>query len=112
MVDKESFLLKLKSEFSARVQLRHCSADAIDNDEPIFGNESRLQLDSLDALELILLIEEHFGIKIRNGPSSRAIFKSFNTVGEYLLGEVDSSRLSAFLGGLERGTECEVQGVH
>ena len=54
----------------------------IDNDAPLFGDG--LGLDSIDALELIVLLEKNYGIRLANPAEGKAIFKSVNTIAEYV----------------------------
>ena len=54
----------------------------IDADEPLFG--SGLGLDSIDALELIVLLEKEYGIKIKNPKDGQKIFFSIKTMAEYI----------------------------
>ena len=54
----------------------------IDADEPLFGEG--LALDSIDALELIVMIEKDYGIRLANPAEGKAIFKSVRTMAEYV----------------------------
>ena len=54
----------------------------IDNDAPLFGEG--LGLDSIDALELIVLMEKYYGIKLQNPAEGKQIFKSVNTMAAYI----------------------------
>ena len=58
------------------------TVDDIDNDAPLFGDG--LGLDSIDALELIVLMEKKYGIKLSDPTQGKAIFKSINTMAEYI----------------------------
>ena len=53
-------------------------ADAIDPDTPLFG--SGLGLDSIDAVELALLLQEHLGVEWEEGPRGRAGMRTVNSV--------------------------------
>ena len=57
--------------------------DDIDNDAPMFGDEG-LALDSIDALELIVLLEKNYGIKLANASAGKEVFKSVRTMAEYV----------------------------
>jgi acyl carrier protein len=48
----------------------------------LFGDG--LGLDSIDALELIVLMEKNYGIKLADANQGREIFKSINTMAEYI----------------------------
>jgi acyl carrier protein len=54
----------------------------IDTDAPLFGEG--LGLDSIDALELIVLLEKNYGIKLANPAEGKAIFKSVATIADYV----------------------------
>ena len=56
--------------------------DDIDAEEPLFGEG--LGLDSIDALELIVLLEKSYGIKIEDPKDGKKIFYSIKTMAEYI----------------------------
>lgn len=78
----DKLILKLKEEIIEILNLEGMTPDEIDNDLPLFGDG--LGLDSIDALELIVLMEKNYGIKIENPNEGRDIFKSINTMAKYI----------------------------
>jgi acyl carrier protein len=56
--------------------------DIVDND-PLFGEG--LGLDSLDAVELVVLIQKHFGVQIADMDEGRIAFESVETLAKYIL---------------------------
>ncbi|GAC17096.1 phosphopantetheine-binding protein [Paraglaciecola arctica] len=56
----------------------------IEDDEPLFGNQSKVGLDSLDALQLALVLKEHFGIKVEGSKESRKHLQSINSIVEHI----------------------------
>ena len=54
----------------------------IDPDAPLFGDG--LGLDSIDALEIIILLEKYYGIKLENAQEARPVFSSVRTLAEYI----------------------------
>lgn len=56
-------------------------ADEIENDTPMMGPDS-LGLDSVDALQLVVAIEKHFGLKISDAEAAKETLKSVNTISE------------------------------
>jgi len=54
----------------------------IDDAAPLFGEG--LGLDSIDALELLMILDKHFGIKFATREESKAVFASVNTMAEYV----------------------------
>lgn len=52
----------------------------IQDDEPLFGSKSEIQLDSLDALQLSLALKQKFGVVIDGSRKSRKHMESVNTI--------------------------------
>lgn len=78
----EELILKLKQQIIQVLNLEEMSADDIDEEAPLFG--SGLGLDSIDALELIVLMEKEYGIKLSDPAQGKEIFKSVRTMAEYI----------------------------
>lgn len=78
----EEMILKLKQEIIEVLNLEDITPQDIDNDAPLFGDG--LGLDSIDALELIVLIEKYYGIKLQDPAKGKDIFKSINVMAEYI----------------------------
>jgi acyl carrier protein len=78
----DEMILKLKQEIIEVLNLEEITPDDIDNNAPLFGDG--LGLDSIDALELIVLMEKNYGIKLADANQGREIFKSINTMAEYI----------------------------
>ena len=79
----EDLILKLKSEICDQLKFIDLTAEDIDDDEPLFGD--KFGLDSIDSLELIVLLERNYGIKIRNPRKGRKIFKTIRSTAEYIM---------------------------
>jgi acyl carrier protein len=56
----------------------------IDDDAPLFGAGAGLGLDSLDALQLAMAIEEQLGVRIPEGDEARAIFASVRAIADHV----------------------------
>jgi len=78
----EELILELKKKIIEALNLEEMTPDDIDADEALFGDG--LGLDSIDALELIVLMEKDYGIKLANPAEGKAIFKSIRTIAEYV----------------------------
>ncbi|HEX6764206.1 MAG TPA: phosphopantetheine-binding protein [Polyangiaceae bacterium] len=74
--------LDIKHLLVQTLDLRGYSAEDIADDEPLFGG--RLGLDSLDALELAVALEQRFGVAIPEGDESRKIFESVASIARYV----------------------------
>lgn len=78
----EDLILKLKQEIIEVLNLEDIKPEDIDNDAPLFGEG--LGLDSIDALELIVLMEKNYGIKLQDPAKGKEIFKSINVMADYI----------------------------
>ena len=78
----EELINKLKEEIIEVLNLEEMEPGDIDPDAPLFGEG--LGLDSIDALELIVLLEKNYGIKIEDPKDGRKIFFSLRTMAEYI----------------------------
>jgi len=74
---------KLKQVIVKDLALEDVCVDGINDDSPIFG-EGGLGLDSLDAVELVVIIQKNFGVRIKDMVTGREIFQSLNTLAEYI----------------------------
>lgn len=72
----------LKEQIIEALNLEEMTPEEIENDAPLFGDG--LGLDSIDALELIVLLEKHYGIKLASPAEGKSIFKSVTTIAEYV----------------------------
>lgn len=78
----ENLTLELKNAIIEALNLEDVKPEDIDNDAPLFGEG--LGLDSIDALELIVLMEKNYGIKLKDASAGREIFRSINTMADYI----------------------------
>lgn len=78
----EELVLELKKQIIEVLNLEDVQPEDIENDAPLFG--SGLGLDSIDALELIVMMEKNYGIKIKDPSAGKEIFKSINTMAEFV----------------------------
>ena len=78
----EELILKLKEEIIEALNLEGMLPEDIDENLPLFGEG--LGLDSIDALELIVLMEKNYGIKLEDPKKGKEIFASIKTMAEYI----------------------------
>lgn len=72
----------LKVKLIEQLSLEDITPEEITDDMPLFGEG--LGLDSLDAVEIIVLLQRNFGVEVKDSQESRAIFESVNTLAEYI----------------------------
>lgn len=79
----EELIKKLKVQIIEQLNLEDMSPDDIDEKAPLF-NEG-LGLDSIDALELIVLLEREYGIKMENPQDGKKVFYSVETLAQFIM---------------------------
>lgn len=79
----DELILELKQQIIKALNLEEMNPEDIDTDAPLFGDDG-LGLDSIDALELIVLMEKRYGIKLASPAEGKAIFQSVKTIAEYV----------------------------
>lgn len=79
----EKLIENLKKQLIEELNLEEITVNDIDTEAPLFGDEG-LGLDSIDALEIILLIEKYYGIKIEDPNKGKDIFYSVKTLADYI----------------------------
>lgn len=73
---------KLKELLIERLKFEDMTPDDIDDEAPLFAGG--LGLDSIDALEIVVMLESEFGIKVKNEGSAREHFRSVATLADYV----------------------------
>ena len=73
---------KLKELLIERLKFEDMTPEDIPDDEPLF--EGGLGLDSIDALEIVVMLETEFGIKVKNESSARDNFKSVASLARFV----------------------------
>ncbi len=79
----DELILKLKEEIIDVLNLLELTPEEIDTEAPLFGDG--LGLDSIDAIELVILLEKNYGIKIDEPKKGRKIFASVKTMAEHIV---------------------------
>ncbi|MBP5367119.1 MAG: acyl carrier protein [Bacteroidales bacterium] len=78
----DSLISELKSRIIEALNLEDLHVEDIDTNAPLFGEG--LGLDSIDALELIVMMEKFYGIKLADASQGKAIFRSIATMADYI----------------------------
>ena len=73
---------QLKEQIIEALNLEDLRPDDIASNEPLFGEG--LGLDSIDALELIVLLDKQYGIKLTNPKEGKEIFQSIDSMAKYI----------------------------
>lgn len=76
-------ILKLKTQIIDSLNLEELKPEDIKDDAPLFGPEG-LGLDSIDALELIVLLEKNYGIKLTDPSKAKNVLTSVRAIADYI----------------------------
>ncbi len=78
----EEIKQKLKEMIIKDLKLPGVTPDQVDDDAPLFGDG--LGLDSLDAVELVVLIQKRFGVQIADMDEGKEAFQSINALASFI----------------------------
>jgi acyl carrier protein len=73
---------ELKTNIIESLKLQDITPEQIEDDAPLFG--AGLGLDSIDALELVVMLEKHYGIVIKDIEEGRPAFRSVRTLADFI----------------------------
>lgn len=77
-IDKE----ELKKKIIKELFLEDTTPEEIDDDAPLFGEG--LALDSLDAVELVVILQKHYNVEIKDMDEGRVAFESINSLASFI----------------------------
>ncbi|OFX75387.1 MAG: acyl carrier protein [Bacteroidetes bacterium GWE2_29_8] len=83
-MDREQLKLDIKVQIIKYLNLLDYNPEDIKDDMPLFGDKG-LELDSIDSLELIVMLEREYNIKINNPADGRKILKDINNMADYII---------------------------
>ena len=78
----KELMADLKKQIIEALNLKHLKPEDIGDDQPLFVEG--LGLDSIDALELIVLLQQQYNIKLKNPQDGPKIFKSVKSIAEFI----------------------------
>jgi acyl carrier protein len=85
---------EIKELLVSELNLSGRDPSTIEDDAALFGSDG-LGLDSLDALQIAMLVEEKFGVRVPEGDEARPIFRSVSSLSEFIARERDAKAGSA-----------------
>lgn len=74
---------ELKKQLIEELNLEELTVVDIADDDKLFGDDG-IGLDSIDALELIVLLEKYYGVKLTNPEEGKEVFESISTMANYI----------------------------
>ncbi|MBK7098414.1 MAG: acyl carrier protein [Sphingobacteriales bacterium] len=82
-MDKQELMQRLKDEIIKQLKLEGTKPESIGDHDPLFVEG--LGLDSIDALELIVLLQQEYKIKLNNAEQGQEVFRSVSTMADFIL---------------------------
>ncbi len=79
----ENLKQELKAKIIENLNLEDFKVEDIDDNDSLFGDG--LGLDSIDALELIVMLDKDYGIKISDPKKGKTIFESIQTMAQFIM---------------------------
>ncbi len=81
-MELNELMQQLKQQIIDQLNLQDVKPADIGDDMSLFGDG--LGLDSIDALEMIVLLQQQYGLKLANGEDGPKVFKTVRTIAEYI----------------------------
>jgi len=78
----DKLISELKEQIAAQLKMKNIQPEDIGDDEPLFG--AGLGLDSLDVLELIVLLKQQYKLRVASAEDGQKVFRSVRTMAEYI----------------------------
>ena len=79
----QELMQNLKVQIVDQLNLKDIKPEDIGDDQPLFVEG--LGLDSIDALELIVLLQQHYGIKLTKAEDGPEVFRSVTSMAKYIM---------------------------
>ena len=79
----DKLIRELKEQLIAQLKIKNLRPEDIGDEDPLFG--SGLGLDSLDILELIVLLKHNYKLRIANAEDGKKVFMSIKAKAEYIM---------------------------
>jgi acyl carrier protein len=88
----DNLIQKLKEQVIDRLNLKDLKPADIGDDQPLFVEG--IGLDSIDALELIVLLQQEYNIRLSNAEDGPRVFHSIRTMADYITAHSDAVKVS------------------
>ena len=83
-MENNDLKLKLKNQIIEYLNLIDVEVDDLKDDAPLFGPDGDLGLDSIDSVELLVLLEREYKLKITDPKEGRKILEDINSMVSYI----------------------------
>ena len=76
--------------------ITHLKPEEVTDDELLFGPESQVGLNSLDAVEIAVNVEIDYGVKLENSSSARQYFRTVSSLAGHVAAQMEPAKLATF----------------
>ncbi|MBE6411760.1 MAG: acyl carrier protein [Opitutales bacterium] len=83
-MDKKTLIDDIKNKLVVALNLQGVSADDIDENSELFSDDG-LGLDSVDALELVVMVEREYGVVVDENDDRKTTFASVSSLADYII---------------------------
>ena len=83
-MQKDDLVSDLKTRIIQALNLQDLQPDALDTETPLFSDDG-LGLDSVDALEMVVMVERDYGVSIDDKDEAKSVFASVGVLADYIL---------------------------
>jgi len=82
-----SLKMEIKELIIQTLNIKNVRAEEVEDQVPLFSPENILELDSIDAIELVMAIQERFQVRIADQNVARHVLESIDSVAEFIIRE-------------------------
>jgi acyl carrier protein len=96
----QNLTVALKKMVIQECRVQNVTSEEINDSDPVIGSlgpHQKVQLDSLDAVEIATSLERNLGIKAEGMGSMKNIFRSYKAFSDYVAKNAEKERLENFL---------------
>lgn len=87
----EELKREIKELIMSTLNIADINPEEVDDNEPLFGGNNALTLDSVDGIEIIMALQRKYGIRLNDQNLARQIIQSINSIAEFIVKEKVSS---------------------
>ncbi len=75
---------EIKLLIMATLNIGDVTPEEVGDEAPLFGKDNVLGLDSIDALEIVMMLQEKYGVRLDDKNQARFILQNINSIAEYI----------------------------
>ncbi len=92
--DNETLAREVTQLIIEKLNITHVKADEVNVEAPLFSEENELDLDSIDAIEIVVELQKSYGVRINDELPVREILYSIQTIVDFLKKEKATEKIA------------------